>query len=98
MNPHPLGPLFTGAAHSDEGTSREAAKRIVPHKSRLQAMVLEAMHGGATAQEIEERTGLAGNTVRPRLVELRLRGLVEDSGERRETQAGRLAVVWREKR
>jgi len=89
--------LWTLAPHSDPDTSRDAAKSIAPHLERLEAEVLGWLrwHGGATADEIEQHTGLAGNTVRPRLVALRARGLVCDSGERRKTRSGRAAVVWK---
>ena len=90
---------WTLAPHSDEDTSREAAKAIVPHIARLEARVLHfvAMQGdwGATAEEIEHGTELGGSTVRPRLVALRARGFVVKTAQRRETKSGRLAAVWK---
>ena len=87
---------FTLAPHSDEDTSRDAAKAITPHLERLERRVLDALaeNGPMTDQEIERATGLSGNTARPRRVALCGRGLVVDSGERRKASR-RPAKVWR---
>lgn len=92
-------PLFMQSApHSGSKTSRDAAADIVPHSAKLRARVLTYLVArgslGATAQEIEIDTGIAGNTVRPRLVELRDTGCVRDSGRTRTTTSGRAATVW----
>lgn len=93
--------LFPTAPFSDPDTSLRAARQIEPTLSRLRTMVLEALRRegphGACNHELEVMLGLAGNTVRPRVWELRRFGLVEDSGLRRFTPAGRRAVVWRAK-
>jgi predicted ArsR family transcriptional regulator len=93
----PLFALAPTAPHSWPATSRDAAHSIAPHLARLEQLVLDALGnaGGLTAQELEYVTGLAGNTVRPRLWELRKRGLVADSGQTRKTPSGRAAIVWR---
>lgn len=98
MNDLPL--FMRHAPHSGGETSRDAAADIRRSLPRLEAAVLATLEGsdGMTAQEIERATGLAGNTVRPRLVALREIGRVEDSGRRRVTASGRKAVVWRVKR
>lgn len=100
MTTHDLPLFYREAPHSGGETSREAARSIRSALPRLEAMVLSALSGcsGMTAHEMETATGLAGNTVRPRLVGLRERGLIEDTGERRVTPSGRKAVVWRAKR
>ena len=84
-------------AQEHSTTSREAAARIEPTRGRLQLAVYLAVKGardGLTAQEIEEATGLAGNTVRPRVVELVEQCRIHDSGRKRLTKSGRNAVVW----
>ena len=90
--------LFTPAPHSDSDTSREAAKRIVPHLARLESLVLEAIcqagPGGLCDHEIESATGLVHQTASARRRELVLRGLVADSGIRRNTASGRRAKAW----
>ena len=92
----PLPDLFSPASFSDFDTSLRAAKLMGPHLARLERIVFEALScQPMTAQELETYTSLDGNTIRPRLVALRGRGLVEDSGVRRKTASGRSAVVWR---
>ena len=99
MRSLPQVPLpFILAPYSDPDTSREAAKAIEGDVARLRARVLHFISSqgawGATDDEIERVTGIIGSTVRPRRGELRARGLVKDSGERRKTRSGRNAVVW----
>jgi len=90
-------PLFLRhVPHNRTETSVDAALSIRSELPRLEALVLWFLQSQpATAQEIEIGLQMAGSTVRPRLVALRERGKVEDSGLRRETQSGRRAVVWR---
>lgn len=79
-------------------TSDEAARAIEPRRPRLWFLVLRTLHErgetGATAQELEQATGLAGNTIRPRLVELCAANLVERTHRRRPTRSGRDAFVY----
>lgn len=80
-------------------TSSAAAEVIKPDCARLRNMVLGAIvaHGviGATDEEIQLELGLAGDTERPRRRELEKAHLVVDSGQRRPTSSGRMAIVWR---
>ena len=85
-------PLF-----SAPDTSRDAAEAIAQHTPRLRAVVLAALRGaagGLTAAEIESVTGLSGNTIRPRIIELCEAGQVETNGEQRRTPSGRNARVY----
>lgn len=94
-----LLPLFTLAPHSDADTSRQAAKRIVPHLARLESLCLEAIRAagepGLCDHELESLTGLAHQTASARRRELVLKGRVTDSGIRRLTPSGRKAKAWR---
>lgn len=84
-------------AHNGTETSRDAAHAIKPHVSAQRGRVLTLLAGrpeGMTAQEIEDALSLSGNTVRPRLVELREHGAVRDSGRTRKSASGRACVVW----
>ena len=87
------------APHNGTQTSKDAAADIRAHAHTLRAKVLAyvASRGddGATAQEIENALGMSGNTVRPRLVELREHGAITASMFTRVTTSGRRAVVWR---
>lgn len=78
-------------------TSRKAAADIMPKIGSMRWRVLEAIRqstGGLSAEQIEHAAGLSGNTVRPRLVELREAGLIFDSGAKIKTTSGKEAVVW----
>jgi hypothetical protein len=82
-------------------TSLAASKAIVPHLARLEAAVLNKITtaaNGATDYEIECWTNLRHQTASARRRGLVLKGLVEDSGLRRNTDSGRAAVVWRVRR
>lgn len=79
-------------------TSRASGGRIRQDAGRLEVRVLDALRDagreGLTDAEIEEVTGLGGNTARPRRVRLVELAHVIDSGRRRRTTSGRLATVW----
>ena len=76
----------------------DAARAIDPHLARLEALVLAELRRrgawGGCNHELEAWLGLAGNTVRPRVRNLVLRGLVKHGGEYRITPSGRRARVW----
>lgn len=102
------GPQFDGAfvpaytlppAQQHSETSKAAAKAMTGKPSDLaRQKVADAIRNagerGLTDQECEVATGLSGNCVRPRRIELESAGLVVDSGKRRKTASGRMAVVW----
>lgn len=89
---------FGQAPHSNPTTSAAAAQAILPQVSRLEGVVLQCIRDGgargACNHEIEARTGLVGNTVRPRVRALVMRGLVRDGGLFRNTESGRRAIAW----
>jgi DNA-binding Lrp family transcriptional regulator len=49
---------------------------------------------GATTNEIAERLGIDRGSVQPRTSELKLFGVIEDSGQRRFNRNGKAAIVW----
>lgn len=79
-------------------TSQAAARRIAPHICRLELVVLETLKqagaDGLTDVEMQEHLDLAGDTQRPRRLNLLRRGLIVDSARRRETPSGRDTIVW----
>ncbi len=89
---------MTALAHNGTPTSKAAAESMrhlsVTVRNRVYEHLLEQADYGATAAEIEDTMCIAGNTLRPRLVELRQAGRIEDSGRTRPTPSGRQAVVW----
>ena len=90
--------------HNETATSVAAAHAIKPKSSTLRSTILEFVRGhgsrGATAFEVQESLNLSGDTVRPRMWELRGMGLgdrpvlLEDSGRTRPSPSGRQAVVY----
>lgn len=84
--------------HNGTATSIAAAESMRGSKLRIRGQVygfiLDQRHMGATADEIEDNLEIAGNTVRPRIVELREMSLIRNSGNLRKTRSGRSAVVW----
>lgn len=89
--------LFGGLPpHSNTTTSRAAAVSMVRDASRLGRLVLQfiAECDGLTCDEIERAAGLSHQTASARVRELVLKGLVTDSGHKRNTCTGRKAIVW----
>lgn len=82
----------------NSSTSRAAAEAIRDHINRLQSGILTAFlaagEEGFTTEEACSATFIAGNTMRPRLIELREKGLIVASGAERKTRSGRRATVW----
>ena len=78
--------------------TRAAAEiAIHPSAASLREQVLECIKAhpeGVTDERIAELTGLAGNTARPRRLELERQGRIEASGTSL-TRSGRKAVTWR---
>ena len=86
-------------AQEASATSRPAAAKIEPTRSRLQTLVYRAIAraaspAGLTDQEIAAVTGLDPSTARPRRIELVEQQLVRDSGRKRPTRSRRMATVW----
>ncbi len=79
-------------------TQRQAAIAAYPATGTWRLRVLKAVvaagEHGRTDEELQAELGLNPSTQRPRRVELVEGGLVADSGRRRLTRSGRLAVVW----
>lgn len=91
-------PCQTSLPHaSGSPTSEEAARQaenIAPRQiDRIMAYFASRGPLGATAGEVEEATGVNGNSVRPRLVHLKAAGRLIDSGQTRLTKSGRKAAV-----
>ncbi len=88
-------PVTKYQTHSD--TSRQAAKKIETSADTVRGRVLRFLVknvDGATDEAMQYAMWLNPNTQRPRRIELVERGLVKDSGVRRNTKSGRKAIVW----
>jgi len=89
---------FNAAPHQRHSeTSKAAAVEVTPRLGILQIAVLKfiASHpDGLTDEQIAEGLGMNPSTARPRRIELQAQGKIVESGKR-ETRAGRMAVVWK---
>ena len=84
--------------HRNVDTSMAAADAIAPKLGRLQRMACKAIGNagvaGLTADELAARLGLDRWSIQPRTSELKRKGLIRDSGQRRPNCTGKLAIVW----
>jgi hypothetical protein len=84
--------------HRGVDTSIMAAVALAPKLGRLQRMVHAAIASvapqGLTADELAANLRLDRYSVQPRTSELRLKGLIADSGLRRPNRTGKMAIVW----
>ncbi len=92
---YPNSAGFKGAAE----TGREAAEAIAPKLGHLQSMVLAAIKSrgayGLTPEELADVRDIGRVSVQPRFSELKAKGLIVDSGRRRQNPSRRKrAVVW----
>ena len=84
--------------HRNVETSVAAAADLARKLGRLQHMSLAAIRDagsqGLTADELAARLQLDRWSIQPRTSELRLKGLIRDSGQRRRNATGKMAIVW----
>lgn len=84
--------------HRNVDTSVAAAEALAPKLGRLQQMALGAIAGagehGLTADELAAGLNLDRWSIQPRTSELKRKGLIMDSGQRRPNCTGKLAIVW----
>jgi len=80
-------------------TSQDAAMSVLGSATTIRISVLACIEcAQLTGDEILKMMNwphLTINSVRSRCSELRRAGLIEDSGERRESVCGRKVIVWR---
>ena len=84
--------------HRNVDTSVEAADAIAPDLGRLQRLaeteIRAAGDAGLTADELAARVDLPRWSMQPRTTELRRKGFIRDSGQRRQNIPGKRALVW----
>lgn len=84
--------------HRHVETSIAAADALAPKLGRLQRMaegaIRDAGAHGLTADELAARLDMDRWSIQPRTSELRRKGLIRDSGQRRPNSTGKLAIVW----
>ena len=84
--------------HRNVETSIAAADALAPKLGRLQQMaqstIRQAGTQGLTADELAARLDMDRWSIQPRTSELKRKGLIRDSGQRRPNATGKLAIVW----
>jgi predicted HTH transcriptional regulator len=91
--PKPKYPDVPGWRGTD--TSRAAAKSMEESAPNLEERCLRVLRekGPMTPDEIANELGIDKLSIRPRISTLKRKGLVKDTGERRENKSGRDAYV-----
>lgn len=93
MNAYPDAP-----DHRNVDTSIAAAEALAPKLGRLQRMAETAIRDagwlGLTADELAARLNMDRWSIQPRTSELKRKGLIRDSGQRRRNTTGKMAIVW----
>ena len=84
--------------HRNVETSIAAADALAQKLGRLQRLAHEAIRAagwlGLTADELAARLEMDRYSIQPRTSELKRRGLIRDSGQRRPNATGKQAIVW----
>jgi hypothetical protein len=84
--------------HRNVETSIAAADALAHKLGRLQRMaksaIADAGTQGLTADELAARLNMDRWSIQPRTSELKRKGLIRDSGQRRRNATGKLAIVW----
>lgn len=84
--------------HRNVETSIAAAAALAPKLGRLQRMaqtaIRDAGRRGLTADELAARLAMDRWSIQPRTSELKRKGLICDSGQRRPNATGKQAIVW----
>ncbi len=84
--------------HNGTATSIAAAKAVMPRagtiRERIYQLIARQKLRGMTADEVEFGMAMSGDTVRPRLIELRREGRIYKSDTTRPTRKGQQAVVY----
>ena len=79
-------------------TSKAAARMALPSsgtkRRQVYDLIMVNMSNGMTADEIQVSTDFSPNTINPTIKGLADDGWIHDSGERRPTRTGALAIVW----
>lgn len=93
MNGYPDTP-----GHRNVDTSIAAAIALAPNLGRLQRLALDAIRDsgwlGLTADELAAALEMDRWSIQPRTSELKRKGHIRDSGQRRPNATGKMAIVW----
>lgn len=89
-------PYPTGPGWKEHETSREAAEDMALRAGTLRRLAYDYIrkHPGHTADEIASALEESPLAIRPRISELRLKGLIVNAGRGR-NRSGKAAHLWR---
>jgi len=92
----PCKPSRQSAPYAPTDTSQAAAESIVRDLSKVKRVIWHHIRiwGGLTCEEVEIHLAISHQTASARIRDLRLAGVIRDTGERRKTKSGRQAIVW----
>jgi hypothetical protein len=86
---------FGGARVDDPETSHTAAASVDPTPLHaIIATTLATAPAGLTTHEIAARCRIGYWTITPRMVEMKRKGLVVDTGQKRKGESNRRSIVW----
>lgn len=81
-----------------QATSQAAAQNALPSsgtkRRQVYDLIMVNMSNGMTADEVQVSTDFSPNTINPTIKGLADDGWIVDSGERRPTRTGNMAIVW----
>lgn len=84
--------------HRNVETSIAAADSLSTKLGRLQRLAESAIRSaganGLTADELAARLDMDRWSIQPRTSELKRKGVICDSGQRRPNSTGKMAIVW----
>lgn len=89
-----LPPLpYVAGSETSKAAAESMRKCAAFQRGQVYDAICDAGVHGLTREEIEAETGLPGNSVRPRVVELIEGGMIKSADEKRRTASGRRAEV-----
>ena len=100
QTPKPVRPkvdsnkVFTNRQATSQAAARLALPSSGTKRRTVYDLIMANLANGLTADEVQVQTGFSPNSINPTIKGLADDGWIRDSGERRPTRTGALAIVW----
>jgi hypothetical protein len=91
---YPNSPGFTAGEPTSEAAADSMEEAAPKLRDKILGLLEPRKQYGATCFDLEAITGLSHQTVSPRLSELRHKGYIVDSLQRRPSPSNRDVIVW----